>query len=120
MKGIIFNVIEEVVSDQFGPGVWDELLSKTELSGIYTSLGSYPDEQLFDLVGAASEMTGKPAAELLKTLGRGAMPRLHGRFPKFFEDVPGARPFILSLNTIIHPEVRKLYSGAGCPHFHFA
>jgi hypothetical protein len=25
----------------------------------------------------------------------------------------------MSVNSIIHPEVRKLYAGAGCPHFHF-
>lgn len=28
-----------------------------------------------------------------------------------------SRSFVLSVNNIIHPEVRKLYSGAKCPFF---
>ena len=120
MKGIIFNVVEEVVHDRYGPDAWDAMLAATGLDGAYTSLGSYPDEELTALVGAACAMTQATAPEILRALGTGAMPRLHERYPVFFEAAPDARAFILSLNSIIHPEVRKLYSGAGCPHFHFA
>jgi hypothetical protein len=44
MKGIIFNLLEEVVIRDHGADTWDELLSATCLDGAYTSLGSYPDE----------------------------------------------------------------------------
>src|SRR6476620_5946534 len=47
------------------------------------------------------------------------MPRLAKRYPAFFEAHQSVRPFILSLNSIIHPEVYKLYPGAHCPHFNF-
>jgi Haem-NO-binding len=119
MKGMIFNVIEDVVAIEWGPSVWDRLLSNAGLDGAYTSLGCYPDEQLFRLVDAASDLTGDSPASLLERIGRVAIPLLHERFPKFFDQASNARSFILSLNTIIHPEVRKLYSGAACPHFHF-
>lgn len=119
MKGIIFNIVEEVVNDRYGPDAWDSMLTVAGLDGSYTSLGSYDDGELFALVEVACTMTGASAPEVLRLLGAGAMPRLHARYPHFFEAAPDARAFILSLNSIIHPEVRKLYSGAGCPHFHF-
>lgn len=119
MKGIIFNVVEEVVCDQFGDDAWDAMITAAGVDGAYTSLGSYPDEELVALVGAASALTHNTAPEILRALGEGAMPKLHARYPAFFESAPDVRSFLLSLNSIIHPEVRKLYVGAGCPHFHF-
>lgn len=119
MKGIIFNIVEDVVAEGFGMHVWDELLEATALDGIYTSLGSYPDQHLFALVGAASDQTKIAAPELLKVIGKEAIPHLYNRYPHFFDDAGSARQLILNLNTVIHPEVRKLYSGAGCPHFDF-
>jgi hypothetical protein len=37
----------------------------------------------------------------------------------FFEQ-PSCRSFLLTLNDIIHPEVRKLYPGAQAPDFTFS
>ncbi|MEK6638654.1 MAG: heme NO-binding domain-containing protein [Pseudomonadota bacterium] len=119
MKGIIFNVVEDVVAIEWGPSVWDKLLSQAGLDGAYTSLGSYPDEQFSRLISAASELMGDSKARLLLRIGRLAIPKLYKRFPKFFDQAANLRSFVLSINTIIHPEVHKLYTGAGCPHFHF-
>src|SRR6185503_4047295 len=70
-------------------------------------------------VEAASEALGKPADEILRWFGRQAMPLLAHQYPVFFASHHATRAFVLSVNSIIHPEVRKLYTGAGCPHFHF-
>ncbi len=120
MKGVIFNLIEEVVAEAFGADAWDAMLDSAGLDGAYTSLGSYPDAELTGLVRAGAELTGTPADALVRDIGRLAIPRLEARYPQFFAGAGDARAFILALNTIIHPEVRKLYSGAHCPHFHFA
>jgi hypothetical protein len=119
MKGIVFNLLEQVVVNHHGEAIWDELLDKTGLAGAYTSLGSYPDDQVFALVGAASDALGKPPNEVLRWFGREAMPLLARHYPAFFATHRATRGFVLSVNSIIHPEVRKLYTGAGCPHFHF-
>jgi len=120
VKGIIFNVVEEVVTDRYGDDVWDSLLDAAELDGSYTSLGSYPDEDLFRLVGAASEQLGVPADDVVRALGEGAIPPLAQRYPQFFAEHESTQPFLLTLNDIIHPEVRKLYPGAVVPDFDFA
>ncbi len=41
------------------------------------------------------------------------------RFPHFFTPHTDTRSFVLTLNEIIHPEVRKLYPGADVPEFGF-
>jgi hypothetical protein len=119
MKGIIFNLVEEVVTESYGEDTWDSLLDAAELDGSYTSLGSYPDADLFALVGAASTALGVPPEQVVRTLGEGAIPLLAERFPEFFQPHPGTRPFLLTLNDIIHAEVRKLYPDADLPEFEF-
>lgn len=120
MKGVVFNLLEDVVSRHYGADVWDQLLEAAELDGAYTSLGSYPDEDLERLVASACAALGLSRSAVLKWFGVQAMASLAQLYPAFFERHAKTRPFILSVNSIIHPEVRKLYAGAGCPHFHFA
>jgi hypothetical protein len=60
VKGIIFNLLEEVVVSHHGEDTWDQLLTATSLDGAYTSLGSYPDGHVQKLVAAASQLLGLP------------------------------------------------------------
>src|SRR2546425_11764571 len=119
MKGVVFNLLEEVVSRTHGEDTWDALLDTAGLAGAYTSLGSYPDEDMGKLVLAASNTLATPPAEVLRWFGREAMPILAERYPSFFSGHTSARPFVLSLNDIIHPEVQKVYPGANVPVFDF-
>jgi hypothetical protein len=120
VKGIVFHLLEQVLTKNHGAAAWDALLDRTGLSGAYTSLGSYPDQEIEALVLAGSEALGQSPADILRWFGREAMPLLAGHYPGFFTAHAGTRAFVASVNSIIHPEVRKLYAGAGCPHFHFA
>ena len=117
MKGIIFNLLEDVVIRNHGEDTWDQLLTATGLDGAYTSLGSYPDEQIQALVGAAAQMLGLTPFEVLRWFGQQAIPLLFDRYPGFFSSQASTRPFVLSVNSIIHPEVRKIYPGADVPTF---
>jgi predicted hydrocarbon binding protein len=119
MKGIVFNLLEQVVVQRHGEAVWDDLLDATGLSGSYTSLGSYPDDEIEKLVAAGADALGKTPAEVLRWFGREAMPLLAKHYPKFFTGHANTRSFVLSVNSIIHPEVHKLYNGARCPVFRF-
>ncbi|HYF34088.1 MAG TPA: heme NO-binding domain-containing protein, partial [Prosthecobacter sp.] len=119
MKGIIFNLLEDVVTAAHGEAVWDDLLRVSGVNGAFTSLGNYPDEDLFKLVGAASQALSLPPNSIVRWFGTQALPRLAAKYPEFFAQHSAARPFILTLNGIIHPEVRKLYPGAATPDFEF-
>ena len=119
MKGVIFNLLEDAVIRQHGLLAWESLLEMAGLEGAYTSLGSYPDSEVVRLVEAASTALGVSQSEVLRWFGRSAIPLLHERYELFFTPHRNAQSFVTSVNDIIHPEVRKLYAGAGCPHFHF-
>lgn len=119
MKGLIFNLIEDVISEDYGAAAWDDLLDATPVSGAYSALASYPDAEFSMIVDAAAAMTGLTTAQLLRYIGRRSLPLIAARYPEFFSLHTGSRTFLLSLNEVIHTEVRMLYEGAEPPHFGF-
>lgn len=119
MKGVIFNLAEQVVTDAHGADAWDDILDRAGLGGAYTSLGSYPDADLGKLVAAAAEVLAVGPEVVIRFIGEGAIPLLAQSYPAFFGPHASTRPFLLTLNEIIHPEVRKLYPGADVPEFDF-
>ena len=117
MKGIIFNVFEQLVARDRGEEAWDRLLDDSGLEGAHTSLGSYADGDFVKLIQSASAAWDLPADEVVRWLGREALPVFAERYPEFFEPHETTLEFLLTLNEIIHPEVRKLYPGAEVPVF---
>ncbi|MGH2711707.1 MAG: heme NO-binding domain-containing protein [Actinomycetota bacterium] len=119
MKGIVFNLLEQVVTDQHGEDAWDQILEAAGQEGAYTAVGSYPDEQFMALVGAAVELLRVEPDDLVRWFGKRSIPLLASRYPAFFEGHTSTRSFVLTLNDVIHPEVRKLFPGADVPTFDF-
>jgi hypothetical protein len=119
MKGIVFNLLQEAVTREHGEDTWDALLDGAGLDGAYTALGTYPDGDVVRLLTVAAETLGTTPDAVLRWFGRSALPLLAQAYPKFFEAHASTHPFVLSLNDIIHPEVRKLYPGADVPTFDF-
>jgi hypothetical protein len=119
MKGVIFNLLEEAVTAEHGLMAWAGLLEQAGVDGAYSSLGSYPDTELLALVDAAAGTLNSSPQEILRWFGNAAIPLLAARYELFFKPHSSSRTFIVSVNDMIHPEVRKLYAGASCPQFHF-
>lgn len=118
MKGVVFNLLEEVVGRTYGPETWDALIDASGVSGAYTSLGNYPDDEIEALVAAAMAALALDRDAVLRWFGQQAMPVLAELYPTFFTGCPDGRTFVEGVNHIIHAEVRKLYPGAACPYFH--
>jgi len=117
VKGIIFEVVEEVVTQRFGEDTWDELLIEAGVDGVWTTLGNYPDDQLGAIVVAASERLGVPVPDVLRLLGRAAFAGLVAHHSDLVEGHRSCRTLLLDLNGIIHPEVVKMYPDAEVPWF---
>ena len=117
MKGIVFNIAEELIRRDLGDEAWDALLQEAGIEGAYTSLGSYPDEEFSRLVETAAVRLGQTSVEVTRWVGRGAMPLLYARYPTLLDRYGDTRSLLLSLNSVVHPEVRKLYPGARTPTF---
>ncbi|MBT5579010.1 MAG: heme NO-binding domain-containing protein [Acidimicrobiaceae bacterium] len=119
MKGIIFNVAEEVVTDLYGADDWDSILASAELEGAYTSLGNYDDSEIAAIIAAASVLLEVEIEETWRIIGRYMLPLLARRIPTVTGQFDDARQFLLSVNDIIHPEVTVLYPDSVPPLFDF-
>ena len=119
MKGIIFNLLEEVAERDFGEGAWDRLLDEAKVAGVYTSLGSYPDAELMALVAAATRLFGRAPADVLRWFGAAALQLMAERYPVFFHGHRSLLTFLPTINDVIHREVRKIYAGASTPDLRF-
>lgn len=119
MKGVIFNIVEQAIVAEHGDDVWDALLEDAGVDGSYTALGDYPDDELLRLVAAGSTALGVPERELIRRLGRTSLHALSERYPHFLTPHTDALSFVLTLNDVIHPEVRKLHRTATPPWFDF-
>jgi len=119
MKGIVFSLLNEMVEDTFGLTAWDQILNDTGLEGIYVATETYEDAEMFALVGAAEKATGIPAGDLLRQFGEYMLPHFFRSFPMFFEGQKNLKEFLLTVDQVIHVEVRKLYPNAGLPEFEY-
>ncbi len=119
MKGIVFNLLEDAVTDAHGEDAWDGILDDAGATGAYTALGNYPDDELTALVAAACRLLDASPEVVLRGFGRVALPALAARYPEFLADHTTARSFLLTVEHTIHREVAKLYPDARPPRFDF-
>ncbi len=121
MKGIIFKHFESFVVDNFGEDVFEDVLDSTELitEGPFVGPGTYPDEDLFALVGTAIGKLGIPLNDALYAFGTYLFDHLAAAAPVFVESSADLRTFLLTIHSVIHVEVRKLFPGADTPDFSY-
>ncbi|MBX2882729.1 MAG: heme NO-binding domain-containing protein [Granulosicoccus sp.] len=119
MKGIVFNLLADMVEEKFSLEVWDNLLQATGQDGVYVSTESYPDDKLFALVTEASNVSGIPANDLVRTFGEYMFPRFFAENQSFFSPGMTLKEFLLMVDRVIHVEVRKLHPDANLPQFEY-
>jgi hypothetical protein len=120
MKGVIFNVFNELVETQWDLEMWDDLLHETQPSseGLYTSAGTYEDKELINMVVLLSQKTGISVPDLIYSFGEYLLKKLSVLYPSFFEG-KSARDFLMSVDKYIHVEVKKLYPLAELPKIEY-
>ena len=119
MKGVLFSIVEDAITAEHGAEAWDALLTKADVDGGYTSLGDYPDDEFYRLIAVGAELLDVPPRDLTRHLGHSALLALGDRYPDFFSPHARAIDFVLTINDVIHPEVRKLHREADPPEFDF-
>ncbi len=117
MKGVLFNVVEDVVTEAISGEAWDDVIDQAGVEGAYTSLGTYPDEELGKIVAAVSSAADMSADDTQRLAGRLGFKHLVRRAPHLLEGLDDWRSVLRSLDDIIHPEVRKIYPDADVPGF---
>lgn len=120
MKGIVFTEFLKMVELQFDAETVESIIVNANLpsEGAYTSIGTYPHQEMVSLLTCLSERTGQSADALMRSYGKYMFAVLHAQIPS--EDPLGRSNTFDLLATIennIHAEVRKLYPDADLPHF---
>ena len=121
MKGVIFKHLESFVCETFGMEFFEELLEGTTLQteGPFLGPGTYPDEDLLALVGTLLDRSGLELGDALFTFGRYLFDRLTEGYPEAVSSQPDLKTFLLTVESVIHVEVKKLFPGAITPKFEY-
>ncbi|MCA9034176.1 MAG: heme NO-binding domain-containing protein [Planctomycetaceae bacterium] len=119
MKGIVFTLLNELVEKQFGLAMWDAVLMDSGESGIYTAAASYPDQSILNLVMSLSARSGLPPDDLIRAFGTYMVSGFAEQYPDFFPPGISAKELLMSVQGIIHVEVKKLFPDAILPQFEY-
>lgn len=119
MKGIVFREFTDMVENQFGEAMVDDLIETTQpkSGGSYTTVGTYDHGELVAMVGVLSERTGIAGDALVHHFGKHLASVFSKKFPAFFDDCPNTFEFLKKIDNHIHVEVKKLYPDAELPKF---
>ncbi|MFT4679130.1 MAG: hypothetical protein ACI9RU_001902 [Litorivivens sp.] len=119
MKGIVITQFLEMVEDRHGLELADKLLSSDGLStnGGFTSVGTYPHQDAGILMTAFGKSQKKDISQVLLEYGKFLFGRFASNYPNFFHEGQEFFAFLESVETVIHPQVLKLYPDAQLPRF---
>lgn len=70
MYGLVNKAVEGMVTDRFGEETWEAIRLKAQVEDeFFVSNESYPDETTYRLVGAAADVLGMEAGDVLEAFG---------------------------------------------------
>ncbi|MBI2603907.1 MAG: heme NO-binding domain-containing protein [Deltaproteobacteria bacterium] len=121
MKGIIFNIIEEFIGENWGEEKYEEILGLCPLhtKEPFVGPGTYPDSDLISIVEKAAEILEISVPDVLRAAGKFMFPKLVEKFPQFIALHKHPKDFLVTIDSVIHVEVKKLYRDAETPRFQF-
>ncbi|MDP2434051.1 MAG: heme NO-binding domain-containing protein [Pseudomonadota bacterium] len=119
MKGMIFTEFMEMVEATWSLDMVDTLITRSQVpsGGAYTSVGTYPHEEIIALVTALSRETETPVSALVRGFGKHLFGRFALAYPRFFVGDSDCFRFLSGIENVIHADVRKLYPDAELPTF---
>lgn len=119
MKGIVFTKLLEMIEEEHGYEMVDEILLevKPKSGGIYTAVGTYDHSEIIALVISYSRHAKVEVNEALRVFGRYLFDVFYTNYSIFFEPNQTAFDFLESIDNYIHIEVAKLYPDAQLPKF---
>ncbi|MEL6686512.1 MAG: heme NO-binding domain-containing protein [Pseudomonadota bacterium] len=119
MKGMVFRSFQGFVEREFSELLVDEMLSleNLESQGAYTSVGYYPHSEFLTLAVHVSEATETPISELVQSFGEALFKDLAQAHADMIADYDTAIQLLADIETVIHVDVRKLYSNSELPRF---
>ncbi|MBS0261145.1 MAG: heme NO-binding domain-containing protein [Planctomycetes bacterium] len=119
MKGIVFTVFIDFAEQRFGQRVVHDAITGCDLAsgGAYTAVGTYDHRELVSILGRLAASAAVPAGTLLNDFGTHLFCTLAARYSTLVSRYTDSFSLLGSIETVIHPEVLKLYPDAELPRF---
>lgn len=115
MKGTIFTTLGDMVEQEFGLETWDFMLQDSGSDGIFVSTETYADDEFHELTKSLHRKTAISMNDLNRAFGEYAFPSLAASAPQFLSAHTTMKEFLLTVDRVIHVEVRKLHPDASLP-----
>lgn len=108
-----------MVEERFGLELADELIETSNLAsgGSYTAVGTYPHQEMVNMVVRLSELSNTAVPDLLNAFGHHLFETFYRNYPGFFVEVKHPFDLLEQIDNHIHVEVKKLYPDAELPRF---
>lgn len=118
MKGLVFTTFYSHVEDRYGLDMLEDIIEDADLpnKGAYTSVGTYPFQDMVALVTALTKRTGKPLPALLEDFGYACFGHWVSYVPAHFNN-KDLFDILEGVDHFHEHEVRKLYPDAELPSF---
>lgn len=118
MYGLINEAMRRLVSESSGAEAWSEIADRAEVPESFAGMSYYDDDVTYALVGAASEVLGTPADDLLRDFGHYWTTRVG---PESYSEILGATGTdvvsVLANLDHMHARLQNLYPDLRPPSF---
>lgn len=118
MKGLVFTTFFGFCEARYGADLLEDVIEGANLpnGGAYTSVGTYPFEEMVALITAAVQATGTAMPAMLEAFGAHCFAIWVTKFPHLF-DGKDLFDVLAGIDGFHETEVRKLYPDAELPSF---
>jgi hypothetical protein len=118
MKGLVFTTFYEHCEQQYGPDMLDDIIDDCDLpnKGAYTSVGTYPFQEMVALITALVRRTGGSLPAVLEQFGHACFAKWVHYVPQQFAD-KDLFDVLAGIDHFHETEVRKIYPDAELPSF---
>ena len=118
MKGLVFTTFYAHCEERYGADMLDDIIEDAQLpnKGAYTSVGTYPFQEMVSLITALVKRSGTDLRIVLENFGRACFERWVQYVPAHFQNKT-LFDILASIDDFHEYEVRKLYPDAELPSF---
>lgn len=118
MKGLVFTTFYDFCERRFGADFLDDVIDDANLPhvGAYTSVGTYPFDEMVALITAAVKRSQSTMPVILEQFGDHCFNAWVSKFPSLFAN-RDLFDVLADIDEFHESEVRKLYPDAELPSF---
>lgn len=107
MHGIVLYALKKFVHDAYDEQAWEAIVDRAEIDRtLFVPVTDYPDEYVFELVGAAADLTGQSERAIQYEFGRWIVPTLVETYGVHVSGDWGGLDLVANVEEYIHEALR--------------